>query len=94
MKLDYSPLALADLEEIAVYIAQDSPVRAHSFVDELEQKCEQLTGNPKLYRLRKEISTGMRVASHGDYLIFYRETGGGVRIERILHGARDYPSLL
>ncbi len=89
MKLNYSRLALNDLEEIAVYIAQDNPQRAHSFVDELEEKCRILSENPKLYRPRDEIAANLRMATHGDYLIFYRETDQGVRIERILHGARN-----
>lgn len=93
MKLVYSRLALNDLEEIAVYIAQDNPERAYSFVDELEEKCRQLPKNPKLYPLRDEIIAGLRMATHGDYLVFYRETDDGIRIERILHGARDYTSL-
>lgn len=72
---------------------KDNPRRARSFVDELKGRCARLAENSKLYPLRDDITAGLRMVAHGDYLIFYRETDGGVRIERILHGARDYTSL-
>ncbi len=34
------------------------------------------------------------MAVHGRYLIFYRLAVGEVRVERILHGARDIKRLL
>jgi toxin ParE1/3/4 len=39
--------------------------------------------------LRPELGDGVRVLPHGRYLIFYREVIKGLRIERIMHGARD-----
>ena len=42
MKVEFSPVAKDDLLEIALYIAQDNPVRALSFVDELEAQCLRL----------------------------------------------------
>ena len=36
MKVNFSPAAQTDLLDIALYIAQDNPKRALSFVDELE----------------------------------------------------------
>ena len=38
MKVVFSPAAKDDLMEIAIYIAQDNPARALSFVDELEAR--------------------------------------------------------
>jgi toxin ParE1/3/4 len=34
----YTPVALADLRSIANYIAQDNPIRAISFIDELQER--------------------------------------------------------
>jgi toxin ParE1/3/4 len=39
MKVSFSPAAQGDLLDIAVYIAQDNPARAATFVEELEAKC-------------------------------------------------------
>ncbi len=36
MRLQFSPKSADDLEEIGDYIARDNPVRAASFVDEIE----------------------------------------------------------
>lgn len=37
---------------------------------------------------------GIRSRLYGNYLIFYRPDDAEVRIVRVLHGARDYDSLL
>jgi toxin ParE1/3/4 len=94
MRLVYAPAAREDLRQIALYIARDNPARAHSFVDELERVCARVARDPQLFRLRPEAGPGVRAAVHGRHLIFYREAGGAVRVERVLHGARDYGGLL
>ncbi len=96
-RLLLSPRAAADLEEIASIIARDSPRRADSFVAELEAKCRAVTEEaPASYPAREDLAPGLRVAVHGRYLVLFRENPGEniVRIERILHGARDLPRLL
>ena len=75
--------------EIAVYIAQDNPTRALTFVDELEARCAALGDAPGIGTPRPEVGEGIRMFPHRRYLIFYREAQKVVRIERIMHGARD-----
>lgn len=75
--------------EIAAYIADGNPTRALTFVDELEEKCDLLGHAPGIGTRRPELGDGVCVLPYRRYLIFYRETGNGVRIERIMHGARD-----
>ncbi|XAH25012.1 type II toxin-antitoxin system RelE/ParE family toxin [Xylophilus sp. GW821-FHT01B05] len=89
MKLTFSPAAEADLLDIAIYIAEDNQTRALTFVDELEKKCEVVGRTPGIGTARPELGDGIRMLPYGRYLIFYREAGTGVRIERILHSARD-----
>jgi toxin ParE1/3/4 len=89
MTVVFSPAAEADLLEIADYIAEDSPRRAATFVDELEEKCEAAGRTPGIGTERPELGDGIRMLPHGRYLVFYREADGGVRIERVLHSARD-----
>jgi len=85
----FSPAAKDDLIEIALFIAEDNPTRALTFVDELEDKCRALGASPGIGTSRPELGDGVTVMPHGRYLIFYREAGRAVRIERILHSARD-----
>lgn len=87
----FSPAARADLVAIALYIAEDSPDRADSFVAELEAKASQAAERPASFPARDDVSPGLRAARHGRYLLFFRETSEEVRIVRVLHGARDLP---
>lgn len=41
------------------------------------------------YVARPELGEGLRSCAHGRYVIFFRPSPIVVRIERILHGARD-----
>lgn len=87
---------MVDLEEIAEYIARDNPIRAASFVAELEGKCRAVATAPDLYPARDDLAPGLRMAVHGRYLVLYRDLPGAnsVRVERVLHGARNLPRLL
>ena len=83
------PAARMDLIEIGDFIALDNPERAASFVAEIE-----VAERPGSFPARDELHKGLRSARHGRYLIFFVEAGDDVRIVRVLHGARDLPSLL
>ena len=90
----FSPLAETDLVEIGIYIARDNPKRALSFIDELEIKCDALGGFPGTAVVRHDVAADLRMLPHGSYMIFYREQEDHVRIERILHRARDVDALM
>jgi toxin ParE1/3/4 len=89
MKVNFSPAAQADLLDIALYIAQDNPTRALSFVDELEAKCLRLGQVSGIGTARPELGDDLRMLPHGNYLIFHRDHERGLRIERVMHAARD-----
>lgn len=89
MRLIFAPLAAADLEEIGDYIALDNPPQALSFVRELRVHCRKILDNPLAFPAREDLDPGLRVLPYGQYLIFYRPMDTAVRVERILHGARD-----
>jgi toxin ParE1/3/4 len=95
-RLLLSPRAASDLEEIADYIARDNPIRAASFLAELEAKCRAVAASPELYPTRTDLAPGLRMAVHGRYLVLYRDLPGEntVRVERVLHSARKLPGLL
>jgi plasmid stabilization system protein ParE len=87
--------AEADLEAIGDWIAQDSPARAISFVVELRHACLGLAQLPEGYPLvPRHEQFGIRRRVHGNYLIFYRIDGRAIDVLHILHGARDYESIL
>jgi toxin ParE1/3/4 len=96
-RLEISPQAEQDLIEIGVYIAHRSGSRgtAQRFLQKVEALCERLAHNPGMGQLRTEFSTGQfRSFSIGYYVIYFQPTKEGIRIARILHGARDHDALL
>lgn len=95
MKVVLAQAAIADLIAVGRYIKQDSPARAETFVQELEQKCSELAFMARAFPLvphRKNRNIRRRV--HGDYLIFYRVRRDRIEVLHILHGAQDYQAWL
>ncbi len=89
----FSPMAVEDLDGILEYIARDNSAAAVRFVETLKEKCNTLVRFPLLGASREELAKRLRMFSVGNYVIYYRPEGETVRIERVLHGARDADSL-
>ena len=94
MRLEFSPAADADLVDIASFIARDNVPRAITFVDELEAACGKLVDYPHSGVARSDIRAGLRSKPYGSYVIFYCVLEIVVRVERILHGARDIGTII
>ncbi len=94
MRLVIKPLAEQDLEVIGDYIARDNPAQAVAFVGELREKCRRIADNPLGYRERPELAPGLRSCAHGNYVIFFDALPDVVEVVRVLHGARDLPTML
>jgi len=88
--------ALEDLEEIVLYIAQDSRQAALRMHDKIVEKAGDLAIFPKRGRLvpdRKMAAAGYRMLGIKPYIAFYRIVERNVLIYRVLHGATNYPLL-
>ncbi|MBN4050871.1 MAG: addiction module toxin RelE [Alkaliphilus sp.] len=88
--------ALDDLEEIVLYIAQDSPPMALKMYDNIIACSMKLETFPKLGRKvpdKKMNESGFRMLVLAPYIAFYRVINDTVYIYRVLHGARSYPLL-
>lgn len=86
-------LAESDLAKIWLYIARDNPDAADQFIDRLREQCARLASTPQRGRLRPEFAIDLRSYRIGNYYIFYFPTDHGVEVARVLHGARDLPSV-
>jgi toxin ParE1/3/4 len=87
--------AEADLEQIATYVAEQSPSSALKLIRELRGRCQSLLDAPRAYPLVPRYERfGIRRRPFGRYLIFYRVSADTIEIVHILHGARDYETLL
>ena len=84
-----------DLEDIASYVAAQSPRSALMLIRGLREKCESLADTPRGYPLVPRYEhKGVRRLPFDNYLIFYRVGQDAIEVIHILHGARDYEPLL
>jgi toxin ParE1/3/4 len=93
MRLHFSKPARDDLFGIGDYILGHNPQAAAKLVAEIETRCFDLCDMPYVGAAYPGIAN-LRYLVHGNYLIFYSLHAAELRIERILHGARDIGSVL
>lgn len=89
----FSPKSRQDLLDIGDYIAKDSRATARRFVAKLVEQCQRIGDAPFAYTGREDLAPGLRMAPMGRYVIFFRVLDDVVRVERVLHGARDIPAV-
>ncbi len=94
MTFRLAPEAEADIEGIALYIAEDNPLAAKRWFDDIQRKCQRLGEAPGMGVARPDVRPGLRMFPVGNYLILYREIEQGAEIVRVLHGARQWQELL
>lgn len=88
-----------DVDEIAAYIAQDNTEQAVLFLDALSATYKMILDHPGRWPFYGFTHPRLRdirersVANFANYLIFYRIDAEAVEIVRVLHGARDLPSI-
>jgi toxin ParE1/3/4 len=90
----FSAQSRSDLEAIGNFIARENPARAESFVAELRRRCESLGRHSFQGRPMPEIGRGVRCLAYRRYVVIYRPLDDFVAIDRILHSARDWKTLL
>ena len=90
----FSPKSRQDILDIGDTIAKESRANARRFVGKLIDQCRRIGRAPLGYVSREDLAPGLRMAALGHYVIFFRVLDGTVRIERVLHGARNLPALL
>ena len=86
-----------DFKEIITYIAIDNPPAADAVADRIESGLSNLSTYPLMGKIPKEeelVNMGYRFLIVQDYLVFYTIEDRIIWVHRIIHGARDYLSLL
>ncbi len=86
-----------DFAEIVTYVAAERLSAAETLATKIEKNIILLSDNPHLGKVPKEeelAHVGYRYLVVDNYLIFYIVERQNIFIHRILHGARDYLSLL
>lgn len=91
MKVEWHPLARADLAQLATYIAADNPGAALRVLEKIGRQIARLSTHPEIGRNGRVKGTRELVVTGTPYIAAYRITGDVVTILRLLHGARRWP---
>ena len=83
--------ARTDLDEIAAYLAKDSPTAALAFLEEVLTTAESLMTLSERGRIVPELQeAGVRELFIKRYRLFYEVWEDTVHILGLLHGAREF----
>ena len=98
-KIVFSAEARRDLKNIQDYIAneQERPQAALKVIESILNKIEKLINLPAsgtLLSPKVNFPTNYRYTSASGYLAFYRHENNQIFIDRIIHGKRDYITIL
>jgi toxin ParE1/3/4 len=95
----FSPQAWQDVRDIVAFIAADNPDAAVRFVPALEATYMQIAALPGMGSSRTFQRTDLQgvrmvpVTGFEHYLIFYASAGKSIKVIRILHAARVFPTI-
>ena len=95
----FSPQAWQDVRDIVAFIAADNPDAAARFVPALEATYMQIAALPGMGSSRTFQHADLQgvrilpVTDFENYLIFYTVDAKCITVIRILHAARDFPTI-
>ncbi len=90
MQVDWSDLALDDLDDIVRYIAKDSPYYAREFADRIFATSDRLKDFPYSGRYVPEAENEtIREVIMQSYRIIYRAETDRILVLAVIHGSRD-----
>ena len=90
-------IAEEDLTEIISFIAVDNPIAANTIADKIEKNIKLISENPMIGRIPRDEdikNLGYRYLIVQNYIVFYTIEERTIFIHRILHGARNYNTIL
>ena len=91
------PRARRDLREAVHWIASDNPDAAHRLRNAVVTAAHRIGTHPEIGMVRPEYADKpirFLVLTGFPYVLVYNAAGTPPRIVRVLHGARDIPSVL
>ena len=99
-KINYSPRALKDLDEIWEYIEVElcNPIAAQKIVNGIMNKVDGIAAFPESgakLEFDNGLDSGYRYVVFKNYLAFYRlRSNNMVYVDRVIYDGRDYMRLL
>ncbi len=95
-RIERTAQSLEDVLAIWTYIAIDqlSPDAADRLLTRVDVVLRLLASQPEMGVPQDRYRAGVRSFSVGNYVLFYRAIENGIRLIRVLHGARRFENLL
>jgi toxin ParE1/3/4 len=91
VRIEWTPPAQADLEEIVRYIAHDDIEAAFRQAERIESAAANLRRYSSMGRIGRIAGSRELVVAGTPYLLIYRVAGDRVEVLRIVHGAQSWP---
>jgi toxin ParE1/3/4 len=92
MRVTWAQRAKRDLRELVAYIAEDSVQGAELVAERILNGARLLARTPRSGRAGRVPETREKVVSRTPYILAYRIVSGRVRILRVYHAARKWPT--
>jgi toxin ParE1/3/4 len=98
-KYTLDPCIEVELWSIWDFIVRDNPDAAARVLEAAYETFKAIAANPGVGQRRRFRNPKLRnirswrISGFENYLIFYRETGDGVQIHHVYHGARNIDAL-
>jgi plasmid stabilization system protein ParE len=91
VRLIWSPLADAQVDDAVAFIAADDPAAARAWLERLLERVRSLADYPDAGRMVPELQReDVRELIVPPYRVIYRRTAYAVEIAAIRHGARQF----
>ena len=84
-------VALANLDDIATYIAKDDPDAAYRVVSRVQEAASRLPYHPDLGRTGRVEGTRELIIAGTPYTVVYKRGDREIVVLRVFHGAREWP---
>ena len=94
MKLRWTRLAIADLDRVYDYVAENDPSAASRLIDRIDQTLQVLKQHPGAGRIGRVQGTRELVITGSPFVVPYRVRGNAIQIPAVIHGARKWPDSL
>jgi toxin ParE1/3/4 len=82
------------VRQIWLYIAKENIAAADRMIDRFERNLLTLARYPLMGQSADGYRVGLRQSTVGKYVMFYEPIDDGIRLVRVLHGARKLDELI
>ncbi len=93
-KIRFTRLALADIDSLYDFIAQDNPTAAQEVFDHIESMIDHLPVHPELGHKGRIAATRELIVPDTAYIVAYQIQPDHIDILSIIHSSRKWPDQL